>query len=339
MIEKVAVTSSQDALSLLQKLDAACMARLGNGQMTPSDMSQMASVWYAVDHWTEAQAWAWRMYNAVLGGEDARAKADEEALVAVSGTCYKVQALINNDHEHQAFATAAANLAAAGKLEELWNLDYYFNCGAMVMMPKSRAILEAALVDAQGHPRLPVAKILAWGYQEGGHAAQWRDLIAGKRDGASSADAKALWSAALGYAEALLTPNMRYTRWKTRLNEALALAQSDQVRLAVIDDTAACLMDMNWLAIGVNQLESIKSQFTGDRAAVHISDLQDKLRQKEANRLAKEASNRAGASVLQEQARLQDCRRLLAQATASGDGASVARLQATILQLRQELGD
>jgi hypothetical protein len=341
LLELAAKSSDTSSLApIVAQLDTACEAQFTtSGQLAVDDMQTLIGASNAVGKHDRAVIWAQRVYNQLLGSDDARAQANAGTLVTATAALWSVGLVGEKPQEYPAFAQAAARLADAGKLggQPDWTYDLW---GAMVRGPQSRQTMEAELVDPQGNPRLPVAKILAWAHHASGDIEAFLKTQDAKlADPATQGDVKALWLLVKGYAEALRTQEPRFTRSKPALDQALVAAVSESVRLVVVDEYAKFFLAVYQPGAGIPVLESLKGQFQQQASLDHLAALKEMLRTAVAARQAQDAATEAKADVLRKQARLQNCQRLLIQATASGDGASAARLQATIQQLQQELGN
>ncbi len=206
---------------------------------------------------------------------------------------------------------------------------------SLLCTPESRQLLQDELIDNQGNPRLAAAKILAWAYRDVGQLKDWRKLVDDKI-AASQGDSKALWLAVKAYSDTLVTQPPNPLARKPGLDQALAAAASDPVKMAVLGELVELYKEAKREAAAADLLDSVKSQVGGDTAK-SIEGLQAQLRHDDAEHKAADARVQAARTVLQKEAQLQMLRKSLKQAQTAGDTGAADKLQAAVSNLEKDL--
>ena len=130
-------------------------------------------------------------------------------------------------------------------------------------------------------------------------------MIEAKIKGAEG-DSKALWLAAKGYTETVVTvpPNlMRREYW---LKAALAAATSEQGKMAVLREFAECFRALKSPATAADLMESVKNQFS-PAAVGDIGWLQTQLRREDADLKLADAQAQATVELAQKELLLKSC--------------------------------
>jgi hypothetical protein len=170
--------------------------------------------------------------------------------------------LIANGKAFPAFATALARLARDGAVET----EYPWWPGAMLATPELRQAVRDQLVDAEGLPRLGVAKVLASAYGCYGETKAWCDFleatIAKTQD-----DTKAMWLLARAYSESASMPEPDPLAGRKWFDQALAAAKSDGLRFRVVQDLVRGEMTCRQYKIASSLLESVAGQFASTQGA------------------------------------------------------------------------
>ena len=124
-----------------------------------------------------------------------------------------------------------------------------------------------------------------------------------------------------------------FGRAKRLLNQALAAATSDRVRLAVLDEHAACFLDVQEPQAGLADLDSSAGSLQ-EKFPAHLEELKDKLRQADASLQAKVQAER--------QVRLAglvaDMENRLAAAKQRGDAGGTAELASQLAKAKARAG-
>ena len=327
----VLLLAEQDPESLKPLMDAIEQHFLAVDGRKPLDLVtiwHLMRIQFAVGNPEKAQAWVLRAYAVRLGTQAARNSIDPPTLGGLAGLMVSA-GLTGKGKGYVEFAATLAAQARNGDLasgsEEM---------AAPLGTPEARRILEDALivfVNAQENPRLGVAKMLAWAYRNADELDAWRQFIEDKV-GSSEGDVKALWLAAKAYTMTLLPDPPNPLRRKQGLEEALAAALSDPVRLAVLREFADYYKAINRPAVGALMLQSLKHQFSGE-AAETIGAMQAGLQDAEAARQDRNTRARSAAEVARSGAQLKYYQTCLEQARTAGEQEEVAKLQEAIQQL------
>ncbi len=298
-------------------------------------ISSIVSCWHSAGNSEKARAWVMRAYSSRLGTEVARESVSVAELRVLS-TMLEVMGLTGKGKGYPAFAAALAAHARKGTLNVAWATGKGIPQKLAVPLgtPETQQVLENDLLDAQGAPRLDVAKILAWAYRNAGELSPWCDFLESRIAGTED-DTRAFWLAAKGYAMTLVPdpPNrLRRRRW---LNDALAAAVSEQGRLVILQEFADFYSGISRPGLAAEMFESVKHQFGGEALAA-IKTMQAQLRQKEDARQARNARVQSAVELGQKERRLKYYRKCLERARARGDSGTTARLQAKIQELEQD---
>jgi hypothetical protein len=317
---------------LMDAIEQHFLAADGRKPLNLVTIWHLMRIQFAVGNPDKAQAWVRRTYAVRLGTQAARNSIDPATLEGLAGLMVSA-GLTGKGKGYVEFAAALATRAREGNLasgsEEL---------AAPLGTPEARQILEDALivfVNSQENPRLGVAKTLAWAYRNVGELDAWRQFLEGKV-GSSEGDTKALWLAAKAYTMTLLPDPPNPLRRKQGLEDALAAALSEPVRLTVLREFADYYRAISRPAVGALMLQSLKHQFSGE-AAETIGALQAGLQDAEAARQAGDTRAQSAAEVAQKEGRLKYYRSLLEAAQAQGDAATTAGIQSAIQKLDLEL--
>jgi len=278
------------------------------------------------------------MYQAVLGTEAGREAADMQTLKMLVGAMHNSGMLDFNNQEFPGFAQVAARLARDGTLDDFGPSDVCRHWGLLLKMPQSRATIAAEMTDSEGLLRLGLSKILAWSYEDAGEIEQWQAVIDARlADAGTTGDRKALWLLAKGYARGLAVQPTSFRRGKSCLDEAIAAAQSEGVRLQAVKQRAEYCVSIGRPDLGIQMVDSMRDQFS-DEMADELDALCDGLRQVEASLASAAERRRAESELLMERARLARYRQLLVWASEKEDFDAIARLREQITELEAKLG-
>jgi hypothetical protein len=317
---------------LMDAIEQHFLAADGRKPLNLVTIWHLMRIQFAVGNPDKAQAWVRRTYAVRLGTQAARNSIDPATLEGLAGLMVSA-GLTGKGKGYVEFAAALATRAREGNLasgsEEL---------AAPLGTPEARQILEDALivfVNSQENPRLGVAKTLAWAYRNVGELDAWRQFLEGKV-GSSEGDTKALWLAAKAYTMTLLPDPPNPLRRKQGLEDALAAALSEPVRLTVLREFADYYRAISRPAVGALMLQSLKHQFSGE-AAETIGALQAGLQDAEAARQAGDTRAQSAAEVVRSGAQLKYYQACLEQVRTEGEQEEVARLQEAIQELEQKV--
>jgi len=203
---------------------------------------------------------------------------EDERLLQAIGRKLSVRGLTGTGKGYPAFASTLARLAKEGKLAAPLGWESARILAAPLGTPETQQVVRDELLDAQGTPRLVIAKILAWVHRNAGNLETWRDLLDTKI-AASDGDTKARWLQARAYAEALVSEKPDRLAGKTWLEEALSVAESPSLRLEAVRDLVLACAAADRYDDGLACLKTVAGQFTGE-AAETLEALGEEVRQR-----------------------------------------------------------
>jgi len=227
----------------------------------------------ALDDPEKARQWVMRAYAAAVGSEENRAAVSVNHLAALAGLMRR-HGLTAVGKGYPAFAAALAREGREESLKKGWFTTPYL--AAPLGTVEARQILQEALLDPQGNPRQGVARVLSWAYRQQGDFEAWEDLL-DQRTGQTSGDTKALWLLARAYAEStgLAEPNPLVGRkW---LDQALAAARTDPVRLLALDELTRGYVKIQRHQTAIDLLESVAGQMGTEEGREHLEALQAQM--------------------------------------------------------------
>lgn len=235
--------------------------------------------------------------------------------------------------EFPEMAATLAYFARQGTLRSHWFIEF----GRLVSAPQSRAILAAELQDPQGNVRVDVAHILSWSYLVAGDLRSWQTQIDQKiADPNLTGDAKALWLVAKAFTDQLADPRLDLRYRRKSLDQALAAAQSEPVRFAVLRELVDLMAALNWRPRALTLIDSLAGQFGPDIAA-QIATMRGQIAA-ENDELSRQAAQTDAARAKQWLiGRLNLCKNRLARAKADGNTASQQELEKQIQNLENQL--
>jgi hypothetical protein len=229
--------------------------------------------------------------------------------------------LIAKGKAYPAFATALARLARDGAVETDWPMWP----GAMLATPELRQTVRAQLVDAEGLPRLGVAKVLASSYGCYGEAKAWCDFLEANIAQAQG-DTKAMWLLARAYSESAFLPTPDPLAGRKWFDQALAAATSDSLRLKVIQDLVRGTTFNSVFQRARDLLDSVAGQFGGETAA-RIDALRREVAEAEGEYKVASARYKAQHDAETRSAWEQEIGRRLEEAKKNGDPERTARYE------------
>jgi hypothetical protein len=330
--------TAQEKNALLEKAETALLAKDAAQPLSGQHLSAMVDVCASAGNRAKAQAWAMRAYQRAVGTPEARASVSLTGLLYLSWTLGDV-GLLGKGRTYPDYAAAivgAARRAGPGG-PEWWHWWWWEPLAAPIGPAEARTIAEADLLDARGRPDLMVARLLAWVHRASGDLDAWRKSLDEKVAASADPDTKARWLLARASAEALVgTRSANLLRSKQGLDAALAAAQSEPVRLTVVQELADYYRIVRAPSSGLAMLESIKHQF-GSEAGRSIAAMEDRLRQQHEARQATESARRAAAETTLKRGRLGYYRKSLERVKARGDAKTAAKLETVIRDLESQL--
>jgi hypothetical protein len=281
----------------------------------------------------KAGEWLMRAYSARLGTDTARKSADL-AMLWWFAEQFELTGLVGKGKGYPAYAAALAQQVHGGGGPAEGGIPTY---ALPLGTPETRGVIQDELLDADGNPRLVVAKLLTWAYFNAGELKSWHDQIETKIGG-SQGDTKALWLAVQGYVESLAPKPLNPAVRIPRLTTALSAVTTEQCKLVILNEFAEASRAQRQFTQTIDLLESVKSQFGADSARA-VEGLQAGLRREEADRQAAAERVQAAAKVAQIDSQLKHHRERLAAAQAAGDSATVVNLQTAIDACEKQLMD
>jgi hypothetical protein len=314
---------------MLKMLDAFYAAK-GADALTYEQYMNVMCCWNVLETVPKVQEWTMRLYQSVLGSEEARQKVTMPVLEALGIWFYHSQ-MTGSGQDYPALAQALARHAREGTLRS----SQPETLGATLGKPETRQILRAELLDSQGQPRPEVARILAWAYRGTPELDGWCTFVDKQVADAKASDAKALWTMVKAHTAPVIPIEPEPRASLRGLKQALGVAESDTVRLVVLEDVVRLYEKYDARVEAVNLLESVKNQF-GAEAAGAIGARQEKLRGDDAEFQAAAARRLASDKLAEARVRLEYYRKCLADAGGTA-GAEADGLRAAIQQVEKDL--
>ncbi|MCG3180447.1 MAG: hypothetical protein BIFFINMI_02808 [Phycisphaerae bacterium] len=321
---------------LADDLDKEWTAAQQKAPLSVQTGATVARFWTLSGDRSRRKAWVDRTYQAALGTAAAQAGADIATLSQVSDMLMQY-GQTGEGHGYPEFAQVEARLAREGKLDGQVGFVQYLS--VPLATPATRQAVRAELADAAGNPRLGVAQILTQAYKGAGKVEfkSWLDHLDGRVAQSPQPDQKAMWLLARAYVETFKPTigGRRVILGKTYLDRALATAQSEAMRLKVVGKLVEYYQEMDHPEVGVEVLESMKGQFTGEQG-VALLTMQQELRGEVAAVQARETQRHAASEQVRRQSRLDYYRDRLKRAESGGDSTTAQRLRGLIKALEQE---
>ena len=299
---------------------------------TLDDCISASRSWHAKGDVEKAHQWAQRAYDIAL----AEQSPSKEALVRIGHVFEKVGLGGEGKADYTEFAEAVADLARSGVLSNATNDD----CDMLsvpICSPETRTVVEAELVDPVGQPRVAVGNILSWSHRRARSIKPWRATLEQKIATQDiSADVKARWLVIRAYAESLASFEPSPSSGKQWFDEALATANSESCRVAVLRVMveAYSLDGKHDYVVGL--LDSVSGQFGRPELALEVQTLRDNVLadkvqfQSEQNEIASERTR----GLLK--ARRRAMRKRLSAARVKGDDVAEKRYERLLGNLPAE---
>jgi hypothetical protein len=298
---------------------------------------QVMKLWQIARNLAKTQEWTMKAYQCALGGEEARGTVSMDTLNQLG--YYLYDNYLTHQHEYSgkgaaypAFATALARHARQGTLRPA----FVDRLSTVLATPETRQMLRDELLDSDGSPRFGVARLLAWAYRDAGELAAWRKFVDAAQAAAADADSKSLWCIVKAYTEVVRPKPAEPARCLDGLNAALAIAESEKVRLLALNEVVQFYRECDARAGAVDLVESVKGQFGPASASILIT-LQESLRIEDANQKADAAKQQAAQDRAQKNAQLRYLRGCLATAQTAGDATAAASLEKAIQDIERQL--
>lgn len=212
------------------------------------------------------------------------------------------------------------------------NYGGYWHMARHIRTPSERAKLLSVLSGEDGRCNERVGRLLGFVHKEAGESAQWCAFLDAKlSEETLRGDPKVGWLVMRAYAEELRDKGepvpMAGREW---LEEALAAAESEPVRLRVLGELAARLAAWGKAQELDSLLESLSGQFESEEARASFTRWRDEASQIEEHYAAQERAQKEGAFA----AYVEELERRLESARASGAAYEVSRYQ-TLLEAAQ----
>jgi len=286
--------SIPEGKDLLVTLDEAWIAADAEERFGLNTIWDIMRTWATAGEPDKVREWVTRAYNVRLGTEEARSSAKIGMLTRLAD----LMVMGGLTGKGKGYAAFASSLARCARERGLQSANFKF-LGYPLGTPESRERLRQELVDVDGMPRLGVAKTLAWAHRHVDEMKRWCGYLE-EKVGQSSGDAKALWLAAKGYAATLLPKRPIPLRSRQWLNQALAAAESERARLAILKEFAGFYRAIGQPGDGVEMLESLKQQF-GAEALAEVEKFQCGLRRQEARQVAAAARSEVAGRIAEDE--------------------------------------
>jgi hypothetical protein len=224
-------SAKEEAVALVNELDALWTSRDAREPLTLQECDEISQVWRRVGSTPRADEWLTKGYERTL--KTVKTASD------LGGIAFRMSesSLIGKGKGLTAFATALEEMARAGKFD-----DATVSADMMARplgTAQTRDIVKNA-VDDKGRPRLALANIVAHAYARYGGLEAWRSQLDKKlAEKNLDADTRALWLVARSFAAGVSSaawPNWQPQLRLPWLSQALAAAQSEPVRLLVVEE-------------------------------------------------------------------------------------------------------
>jgi len=277
MVATAARAGGPAVKALLKEADAVYRQRLQEDQVSVDEAVALGWAWLVARDKAKADDWAMQAHNLSVGSEELRQSAGFREVNRVAHLFYAAwmahePGRIVPDKGYVGFASAAAELARQGALDDGMTWQQCRSWGAMLGTAETREILKAALADPAGQPRLAVARIVAWACARNGELDAWREYLDGRID-AASGDTKARWLLARAEAEAVRSPRYLAIRGRPWMSQALAAAASEACRVEALARLVLANADAGRFDLAESLLESVRDQFSAECQALELAPL------------------------------------------------------------------
>ncbi|MCP4378447.1 MAG: hypothetical protein GY794_20020, partial [bacterium] len=268
-----------------------------------------------------------------LGTKTARDQADMGTLKTVAIILSKA-GLTGKNKGYPCFAEALASMARQGKVKIT-----LCDSAPVYCMPlgteATRQTVRDTLLDSTGRPRLGVGKLLGWTYRQAGELKTWKKYVNGKiDDDATGGDAKAIWLMIKAHDDSCRPGLVAPIVGIRSLKKAVTIAQSESVRLVVLDELTTYYIRKNRPGVAVEIIASIAQQFS-DQGAVQLEAIKQRAQKVLEHKQAKDAASLARQKESHRKAEIEYCQKMLLRAEKRNDQETVTRLKAAIEKLQQ----
>jgi hypothetical protein len=286
-----------------------------------SDSRAIALVYLTAGQQQKAQEWATNAYQAGVGSDDARTAATLGTLDDIADVF--VQAgLTGKGKGYPAFAQAIVSLIHKNVPVNIWIAERY---SYMLGTPEALQIVGNEFVDAKGNPNLVAARVITWGHANQQDLPAWRKLLQEKYQASSATgDQKAIWL--MIQAHALAVPESTGVMYsplagKDCLEEALSSAQSQSVKLMVIEDLVDGYIEERCFDAAVKAANDLKDSLTSAEMVVKFGTMKKKIQQAKVD----QANVQQAKMDTQDELYKAELTRRLEDAVKRGDAESVDR--------------
>jgi hypothetical protein len=339
-MKSMALTRNEQTGKLIARLDAELVGR----DLDWETCRTVSRAYAKAGDRRRAQLWTKRMYETILGSKKSRDESGLMSLYCLADDLYD-RLLTRKGIGYNEYAAAVAERARQGSLggakpgsegKQLLiachSLDFLW--GAPLQSAESQKIVRDALIDPEGVARVKVGKVLSWSYRNRGPDFKaWKkhldDQLARKD---LRGDARAAWLMIKAHCDAVRLEPVNPARGIPWLKQAVIAAESEPLRLAVVDELTAYLKQSNRPDLAMSFIESIKHQFSGKTLSRLETIVQTARRDHQAVQ-ARNAANRASQAQGGRTGRATYYRMLLARAERSKDRASAERIKTAIAKL------
>lgn len=328
---------SASMLDLMKQLDSGWQQAFSEGRLSWKDCQEIALAWLRIGVPDKARDWGMKTYNRALGTDEARAQADSEVLTSL-GLVLNATGLAKGDTEFPAFVTTFLTLARNGTLEPDFAWFVYARWGYILSPQPSRTVLQDNLLDSEGVPRPQVAKALTWASLAADDLRGWEEVIDARvKDQELKEDKKAMWMLTKAWARQVFYPNEpKYRRSRSWLDNAMAEAKSNAVRLVCLRQFVDYFMNIKQPAEGLSMIASVRGQFDEDQLTT-VDSFGSQLQALAAALKADHERNQDSLEIVHKRNRLAYLRRRLVSAQAANDEQAMSELQTAIQQLEADL--
>lgn len=312
--------SAEDKRAVLDQLEQAVQTWHAQGSVDVESAFNMMLAWQALGgEPAKVRQWVLVAHDLLVGDEQTRQTVWIHEFERL-GEFLFVAHLTGPGHEYPELAETLVTRARHGQLV---GIRYPQFLAYPFQDPATRQQLEQGLVDEAGRPYPELARVLAHGHRLEGILDAWTALLE-QRVAASEGDMQAMWLVCLG--EAVALGESGRTRHRAVLDQALAAAESDAVRLVVAERVGGYFRQAGRPDLGVQLLASIEGQFEGD-SRYRLQRVARELEAATAQLAAQEQRRQEEAAVRARQRQLEALPAAIQRAEADGDIEAADRLR------------
>ena len=229
--------------------------------------------WNHVGNTAKVKEWALKAHDVFLGSEAARQEVPMGVIENLAMWFHNAH-IVGEGKGYPTFAAAMAGHARRGTLgakEPKW-------LAGVLGTPETQQMLRAELLNAQGVPRIEVARILAMAYRPSEAFGEWRTWLDQQlATSRTQTDAKAHWLLVRAYTEAVVVSPPNLLRGREWLDQALKTATTTPTRLHALHELVAGHLSVQRYDRARQCLDENTPRFDETSAADDIGKLRDAI--------------------------------------------------------------